>query len=320
MKRARARATAWIALVAAPAGAAIVALAAACGATDSDSAPYDPDAAVDRVATSVHAASACGQCVAEQCKGERRGCAAEPACAAYLTCADACPSAASGDIDPACEAACSRPSEPAGAAAFDAFTLCRTRGAGASCRACGPRSSRYRDPILQQVCTSPAPPLTAPITFCGTLTEAVALDCRRCQYERCCETRGACDDSPKCVELRACVTDCSSINRECFAKYDDAVVGLLGAHRVCTRVWCSARCITKPLDACHECIHEQCGDETVALYGSGQGVLLDDCEFDCKGDAGCSARCLSDHPSLTSARASYDLCIVKRCLESCGRP
>jgi hypothetical protein len=320
MKPTRARATAWIVLFAVPAGTSLVALAAACGASETASSPYDPDATVDRATISVHADSECGKCVTMQCAGERRGCAAEPACATYLACADACPSAPSGDIDPACEAACARPTDPAGLAALDAFTACRTRGAGTSCTTCGPASVRYRSPILQQDCKLPAVVPSTPVTVCPPSTEAIVLACRRCQYEKCCDTRTACDNSATCLELRSCTAPCAVKNRDCYAKYDDSILGVVGENLACVRVLCTEECSGGAVNPCATCVYGKCGDENVALYGSAKGLLLDDCELDCSADAGCLEKCLDATPTLKQARADYRLCVAKNCLEVCGRP
>jgi len=303
------------------AAAAFVLIGAACGSGGAV-APYAADAVPpERALTVVHGASVCGRCVATACARERGGCEAEPECAAYVACADACPSTSIGDIDPACEAACLRPTDPAGGSAEAALTACRTSGPGASCAGCGANTSPYRSPLLRQDCPVPAAPPTAPVLVCTPGTEAVVLACRRCEIERCCDARRACEDSAECTALKECTLVCADVEGKCYAEHDSAVA-LEAARRACRFVLCAAPCSTKPVNSCSTCINTRCGDEFVSLYGTHDGLLLEECNRHCGPafEPPCLNACVAKYPSLKQQYSDYQLCAGSRCLEVCGTP
>ena len=311
---ARARTIARLAMVAAPALAGVVALEA-CGSEIAPPSIAIDGSTVEREAP-VFGESMCGACVASACPSERRGCESEPGCARYLACADACPSASSGNVATECEVACARPDDPAGVAALEAWSACRIRGAGASCVSCGP-ALRYLTKELQQICSNPAPG-PAPRPYCsGAVPEAIER-CRKCQYQACCDSRRACDDSTGCSALRECMRDtCVGSTAKCLADHDGGI-DLAAPLYACSAVRCPD-CGAE--DACSVCAYQRCGDQYFGLLGNREGFVYQQCLRDCSGDGGldaCRAGCRSAHPALKQQLNDYDLCVIARCAIACG--
>lgn len=297
---------------------AIGASAVGCGAVEA-AAPVAPDGAAFEAAAPVHGITACGLCEAEACARDRRDCAAETTCTKYLSCADACGSIDGGSIDPACEAACPRPADPAGSAAFVALSQCRTRGAGAVCEACGGGLARYRSPLLKQVC-GPAPSPPPAVNVCEGEEEQRAKleECTKCQYERCCETRAACAASASCSGLRNCVRVCPNLDAKATDQcHTDFAAGLPATAQnfACLSVRCAAACGAP--NACARCSNTYCGDEAAALKGSADGYLFTTCTDRCvqRDKTPCLNACIAKFPSLRQALVDALLCDAKYCSE-----
>lgn len=299
--------------------AALVVTAAACGSVE-EAPPAARDGATFETAPPVHGITPCGKCVADACARERRGCAAEASCTKYLSCADACPSRSGGNLDPACEAACPRPADPAGLEAHDTFSACRTRGAGKACPACDAGGVRYSSPLLNQVCGPPPSILPAPFLCDAAEDPASLVPCTRCSFERCCDSRRRCDDSASCTAIFACTLVCPEADvkllDQCIAPNDDGVEAY--AQRIaCVSMRCSAECDYPP---CTRCKAEHCADLQVALLGTHDGFLFRQCELKCafarQIDA-CVEACLVRYPSVRQANAEMELCEIRYCIEPC---
>lgn len=293
---------------------------AAC-TTDDPSITLAPDPGPPARPQALHGASPCGTCVAKTCSGTRQACAAEPSCATYLACADACPSIATGDVDPTCEGACARPRDPAGARALDAFTACRTTGDGARCAACGPQKSLYRSPLLNQVCTAPPPPRPAFNICPGDFPEVIGK-CFDCSWERCCQTRIACQDSADCSQYRACLGQCgdpNEVNERCGQQYP-AGLEPVAPFFACMQIRCLDECSNPGtvLDPCVACVFRRCADEQATLASTNEGVQLRKCYAKCNGVSTCTDACDAKHPSAQKASIELFLCVDARCSFDCG--
>lgn len=298
-----------------------LAAAAAC-TTDVPRVELGPDPGPASRPSSVHGVSPCGSCVAEECRGARQACAAEASCATYLACADACPSAATGNIDPACEGACSRPRDPAGARALAAFTSCRTSGDGASCAACGPQSALYRTPLLRQVCPAPPPPQPQR-NLCPEDYPEVLARCFDCSWERCCESRVACEGSSECAAFRACTQQCGNASQvfdQCGVEHP-AGFEQNAPFQACMQVRCVDSCLNPgvTVDPCSRCLITRCGDEDAAFSSTSDGILLRKCVARCTAaEPGCINACNAKYPSVREESAALYLCVDERCSFECG--
>ncbi|WP_437725702.1 hypothetical protein [Sorangium sp. So ce861] len=254
--------------------------------------------------------SACGACVVETaCVSQVNACAADPGCAAYLDCLDACPLGPDGDADVACERACPPVSGSAGQSAQQAFIDCRASGPGARCAGCG-QLPAATDPDFNQTC----PP---------SMEEN---KCYKCEDERCCETYQACRDDQDCQDLVACIKACPGgadyppCEGQC---YQDHAAGYERyGHRVaCMEHFCfdDDACGDEPLHPCVECQILHCADEMAACHHDLQCALLESCQVQCESaDQACLTACEETFPTAVETHNARLGCALAHCLPACG--
>jgi hypothetical protein len=244
--------------------------------------------------------SECGQCVATECSAERSVCSAEPGCASYVSCLEACPVAGGGDVESVCEAACSRPEAGAAKSALDDYVACRK---GASCAACAsPATGAGGSPggtgILGQQC-EPSP---------------LANACLKCIAESCCDTEAAYDGSSAAQELDDCVDACEDVpcQQTCFEQWPAEAQTVLD-HDACNAMKCGTP------EACSSsdgllCLITHCADLYVDCYADLACFMLKECRLACNLDSACTDAC--DEAAPASAVAKYErygLCLSNEC-------
>lgn len=252
----------------------------------------------------------CGICVeTKSCVAQLQACAADPSCAAYLECLDACPLGADGDADVACEQACPEVTGSAGQTAHQDFLKCRTSGDGAACVACG-KIDAPKSPVFQQTCPPDPPP------------EDVGNKCYVCEDIHCCDTYAACHDDPECKALGDCVKACADIPCE-DACYEAHPTGFSkwGDRVGCVLHFCADddACGDVPLDPCVACDNLHCADEDLACREDIECTLLRDCQTPCDPtDDACRAACEQDHPDGVAPFTAWADCAVENCILVCG--
>ena len=296
----------------------VLLLASAMGCSSSSGGPQgSPDASTDSASTTF-GGSTCGQCVTTACATAIAACGAAPDCQAYLTCLDGCAVGGDGNVDPACESACPQATSSSGQQAESQLTACRTTGAGASCVACGGSSDASAEGgVLHETC---APDLDA------------ANGCAKCIREQCCDVRLACLNDPQCLDLLNCWSDCRSglpdeggasaqppdggvysCDQWCNAKGNPSL-RLWAQYLTCGEILCQEASQCGPGDACLACGNQNCATELLALNGTPDGYLFDDCIAQCATtDTTCQMQCQSTYPSVTSAFSAYVTCITQHC-------
>lgn len=241
----------------------------------------------------VYGDSACGLCVATACSGAIDHCAADPECAAHLSCLRACPLDASGDAAPACEAACPAPTTSAGQNALVALTSCRSIGAGAQCEACGREAMGH--PLLDQICKEP------------TANDA----CARCEEERCCETR--CEAA--CQGYVSCMQGCggqASCQNECAANHPEGVAEL-GRWLGCQVPLCRDVCTSLVPGPCLACGLEHCAHQFADCFASPDCYLRFFCGTQCD-ETSCYAACDAAYPNADALFGAFLLCVGEHCI------
>lgn len=224
------------------------------------------------------AASACGLCVESTCSSALTQCEAEPSCANYIGCLEACPVAASGDADPACEAACAFPTEGAGQAAATSFASCR---ASSNCAPCGTSSDAgTKHPILTQVCPGSS-----------------ASGCAKCEDEHCCDSYAACAADADCQAIKNCLKACtdpaSQCYTDCFAANPNGNGKQLTLNRfACIDVLCGVECaeISEP---CDFCTRDKCANTLAACNVDEKCYIGSLCISECAGDQTCVQGCIA---------------------------
>lgn len=255
--------------------------------------------------TPTFAESPCGSCLAMECATFDATCRSEPACAAYLDCVGACPTTLSGELDPACEAACPAPS---GAAAADALANWSTCASGlAGCVACG-HTPAQPNPFAGQVCSDSTDPDA----------------CYACWKENCCETGAQCFDvNPECEDLYSCTTSCAvgspdgnACYAECFALHPDGVQDFL-TDFACTAVECVP--CDGAEDVCGACVQEHCGASIATCLQSEPCFFAAACVIDCaESDTACLDACVADlGPQDLSAYEAWRICAIQECSAEC---
>ncbi|MEM6786061.1 MAG: hypothetical protein AAF928_07380 [Myxococcota bacterium] len=246
------------------------------------------------VAVATFGESACGECVDDACADAVRRCESEPECVTHLGCVRACPVAPSGDVDPACEAACPSPAEAAAIAARDALSNCRTIGAGASCASCGRTPAVH--PLIGQTCDPP------------TAVDA----CARCEEEFCCGTRcdAACDTYVNCIrgcgEQPACEDACASDN--------PAGVTSAGRWLGCQTIHCQVCGGIVAVEPLAECAFSECANEFAACFDNPSCFLRWVCGRTCDEDDACRLACDARFPDGLPLHESFLLCSADKCL------
>lgn len=252
--------------------------------------------------TTAWSAGACGTCVTAACTAARADCGADPGCAAWLSCFEACP-----ESDAACGVACATPSGSAGEVARARFNECRLQGAGSGCTACGTSDGGIAlDPLLTQQCPA----------------SAETNECWKCEDEHCCDSYAACKvDSPECSAFSLCINDCTTTGDldTCFAQCDTQNPG--GIDLYLRRLSCvQHRCLKEcgeSEDPCLICANTECGNESVACDTDQSCYKLQRCIAACpQADGTCINACISANP--TPHWEPYQTCITQRCTTSCG--
>lgn len=237
--------------------------------------------------------SACGGCVSASCSVSIEGCAADPECAAFLSCLDDCPIATGGDADEACEAACPQPAAATGQNALTALASCRTLGAGAECPACGHPPEGH--PLLEQAC---APP---------TASDA----CDRCEEERCCETRcdAACQGYVSCMQTCGAEATCED---GCAASHPEGVAAF-GLWLGCQVPLCRDHCKTIVPGPCLECGLVHCSPQFADCFSTPSCYLRFLCGTRCS-TAECYQACDTQFAEANALFGALLLCIGDNCI------
>jgi hypothetical protein len=248
-------------------------------------------------------ASECRACQAEACAGVEADCQSEPACAAFLTCLDACPESDAGGVEAECARACQPPKSADTAVLARAVTGCRATGYGAGC-GCGP--SPDAPALLSQACEPSADP----------------DGCIKCRSERCCESREACLADDECLAYFSCVRSCdppaASCELVCGQQHPEGwttAALLLG----CSTVLCplASECTFKDPTPCAACGHLHCASATVDYFSSTAGRRDSICGSTCPG-ADCLEACSEPNPEGRALREQYLTCLTSRCLSECS--
>lgn len=273
----------------------IVAGLALAACPDTTELPSDDDTGTGGQggAQTLYADSPCGLCVGEACASQVAACAAEPECASALECLYACPIDATGNADPACEAACPVPTSDGPAGALAALTTCRASGDGASCEACGVVPTGH--PLLNQTCGEP-----------------VSADaCTACEEEHCCETRcnGPCQGYITCMQgcggEVSCQDGCAAAHVEGVAEF--------GRWLACQLPHCRDYCQSLIPGPCLECGLVHCADEYADCFGNASCYLRFWCGFNCDSHA-CYQACDAKYPEANALMGAWLLCVGDNCL------
>lgn len=235
-----------------------------------------------------------------------------------------CPTGAEGRLDEACAARCPAPEGAAATRARADWDACRQRGDGARCAACGGASRPYTHPLLTQKCDGTVPPYVPGDAGCDPTTDPIVARCRRCQYEKCCDTRRACDALTECNAIRACVAppcgEPGASDATCYAAHPAGVDAWV-RHNGCAYVLCLAECLGRPVEPCVGCWRGRCGDELIAYEGSPSGGRHGACVRECAdGDRDCRTACDRREPEGYQAFARLLMCIDVRCHDECAEP
>ncbi|HEX3343490.1 MAG TPA: hypothetical protein VHS09_02910 [Polyangiaceae bacterium] len=295
-----------------------VLLASALGCSSSSGgAPGAGDASTDTTGATF-GAGACGQCVATACATAIMACNGAPDCATYLSCLDGCPPGADGNVDPTCAAGCPQATSSTGQSSEAQLTTCRTSGAGASCAGCGGSTDGgVEGGLLHESC---APDLDA------------ANGCAKCLHEECCDARLACLNDVSCSALVDCESDCQaglpddagpagappdgghySCDEWCNAKTNPGLEKY-AQYLTCGEVLCQAASACGGGDTCTACVDTSCATEFVALQGSPDGYLFDECIGQCaSGDTTCQSQCIAAYPSVQADFSSLGTCEMQHC-------
>lgn len=251
------------------------------------------------------AVSACGVCVESTCATEVTQCEAEPSCANFIGCLEACPVGANGDADPTCEAACPVPTEGAGQTAVQSFLTCRAQS---NCAPCGGGNSDAgsKHPILSQQCSP-----------------ATTLGCAKCEDENCCDTYAACAGDADCQAIKNCLKACTDPVSQCFADCFAANPGGNGKQLTldrfaCIDVLCAVPCseITLP---CDFCFREKCANTLAACDVDESCYLGTLCISECGGNQTCVQGCVAQvpGPSVDILNAFLN-CSINECDAECS--
>jgi hypothetical protein len=262
--------------------------------------------------------SACGRCARDACAAAVKTCTADPDCAAYLACTDAC-SAPRGGLDPACESACRSDASSEAVVAEAQLIDCRARGAGTSCVPCRSADASAGGSVLQQTC----PP------------SADSDPCAHCEEQHCCMTRAACKSRSECAALADCLGGCivSLLASGCGDAGDDSATEACSmtcgercnaAHPdgatdyaplfACSTVYCGAECWAPLADACVECRRRSCLDSYTNLVSTADGYRLAICFRGCRpGDGACVYTCLGEFKDAAAEAQAFFQCFRDQC-------
>jgi hypothetical protein len=237
--------------------------------------------------------SACGLCVAEACSDTIEVCAADPECAAHLSCLLGCPIDASGDADLDCVAGCPAPTTVTGQNALTALTTCRQNGDGAACVDCGHPPAGH--PLLDQSCEPP------------TAVNA----CDRCEEELCCETRCelACQGYVSCMQTCGGAAACQD---GCAASHPEGV-GEFARWLGCQVPLCRDHCTSLVPGPCLECGLVNCPHQFADCFSSPACYLRFLCGTRCD-SAACYQACDAQYPEADALFGAFLLCVGESCI------
>jgi len=154
---------------------------------------------------------------------------------------------------------------------------------------------------------------------CSPTSPADASVCRRCQDQRCCDSRArlfATDAGAalaSCIGQSGCNTDCFS---GCFADAPGENAHYL-EHYACVLNRCPTECGDQP-DSCVLCIESQCPQDSLACNLSRDCFLFETCAAECLQDASCFSTCAARYPAGEKLRTRVLLCATNRCAQQCA--
>lgn len=296
-------------------------MATGCGGDGGGGSSPTPDGGADAdAAGTTWGNSSCGTCVQSSCGSEIQTCSQDPGCAAHLTCLEACPVGADGDLDPGCEANCPAASGSTGVDAVQAFDDCRQTGAGASCAGCGGVAPDGGDggdadagdggcavPLLCEQCA----PSTDPNA------------CYKCEDENCCDSHAACLADADCEVYRVCMqSECPSTYSlsQCI-EFCDSAHGTAGYEKFFTRVTCvEAKCLSECANEtpCVKCENDHCASEFAECDSHEACSRASFCVGDCNGDQACLAGCKAKYPGAEPALDAKINCLLAYCGTTCS--
>lgn len=297
--------------------AATLALTAACGGGEGTggeggSGPQSTSTASGTGGAATYGDGACRACVATSCADEIDACKADPECPSFLSCLDACPLTQAGDADPGCLSLCPTGSGTESKKAVTEINLCREKGAGAACAACGRTPQQtYSSPILNQVCPNPS-------------TETNV--CFICIDEKCCDTYQTCHDDPECEATKACLGACVAGDHACAkacTEQHPAGSDVLGPYLACGIVRCAteqvdAPCDASARDACGACFYGDCGDAYAEFLAAPGGLAMESCIDACAvDDVACDQVCYSAYPDAYEKWGALASCLGVVCKGKC---
>jgi hypothetical protein len=291
----------------------VLASVVACS-SGSSKGPQAADASTDSTSVTF-ASSACGQCVTTACATDISACNTAPDCASYLSCLDACPVGADGNVEATCASGCPQATSSSGQQAESQLTACQ---ASAACPACGGSADAGGEGgILHENC---APDHDA------------ANSCNQCIHEQCCDVRLACLNDANCLAFLNCEADCLdgdpddaapvgappdggpySCDEWCGAKTNPSL-DKWAQLEACSLVLCAGPSQCGGSDTCTTCVNQSCAAEYVALAGTPDGYLFDDCIGQCaNGDTACQTACQNAYPSINAQYSSFISCTTQHC-------
>ncbi len=268
--------------------------------------------------------SACNACFSTACATQVTACNADPQCASYVICLDACSVGPTGSADPTCAASCLGSAPDQAETTLDA---CESAGAGAACAACGSSDAGALDAGAEASIVNENCP--------GDVDADNA--CNRCIDNSCCNARAACKGDPNCVAFVDCLGNCLSgvpddagvhdsgvpdaggnqhlLNYECDLYCSSAIPGALTNYapfQLCVFVDCSSACGEST--ACSDCTTQSCVSQWIASNATPEGYLLGDCAAACDAtDTACVTACMNEYPSAVAALTALTNCGMTDC-------
>jgi hypothetical protein len=254
-------------------------------------------------------AGACGSCVAAECSSSRAACESDAECAAFLGCLHACPITASGDVEPACEAACPTPASASGSELYEAFSDCRR---DADCPCTGDAGPGCPHPLLCQNCP-------------GSSTNPDA--CVACLQNGCCESIASCAGSSACVAIQTCLAACPSspvgaywdCELACAEQHPEGYL-LIRALFACIPYHCATECVPQAA-TCLVCLNEYCAKPRTECFYDVECAHIIGCVAKCDAnDIGCQSACAAQHPAAKPLYDAMIACTSNRCGDQCVSP
>jgi hypothetical protein len=265
--------------------------------------------------TGTFGSSACGQCVDTACQQTESSCASDSGCASYLECLRACPTEASGNVQPACASACAMPSGSSAMLA-QAYETCRTSGPGAACKACGTTiedsgtvvDAGMESSILNEQCNPAMADDSSACNYCMTTQccqVRTALYAVQSDFEAFASCALGCAMDAGASMQGSCLQACTSAHPQAFAAYPP--------DQACQNVDCYQECPPTPT-ACDVCRDTKCRDSYAACESEPDcwAILF------CIGNGGSEASCQAAFPGGVTAENDFGTCAVTNCESSCS--